>query len=413
MKHYYKLIRTDPVWSKVVSFSIVVFLIRLADALVSFWAPELIQSSFNSSFMTGLVISFQSIVGFSADLIFPKLLKKAKVKRLIILAIFMSGATSVSLYISSLRPWTIFFLIAMAIWGIYYELSSFGSYQFIDNTVPRDTRSAAWGILGVFMNLAYLLGPLIAVWLLLSGSLPILVFILVLLLSAFTLFSFRNRMQDTPLEPDINDIKPQQEIGYWQTLFKSTWPIILITLLTGFIDSTFWTTGVVWTTKLIQENPLGSLFIPFYQLPPLFMGLLVAKWGIYKGKKRLALKFLIIAGFFLASLYISNSVFWFLAAVLASSIALSITYPLVEGVYSDIIQRLGKERKHMIGLTSSTVNISYIVWPPIAGLIAANAGEKMTFVYIGVLTVIVSAILLVIIPKKLKVHQEEVAKWKD
>lgn len=413
MRHYYKLIRTDPVWSKVVSFSIVVFLIKLADALVSFWAPELIQSSFNSSFMTGLVISFQSIVGFSADLIFPKLLKKAKVKRLIILAIFMSGLTSICLYISSLRPWTIFFLIAMAIWGIYYELSSFGSYQFIDNTVPRDTRSAAWGILGVFMNLAYLLGPLIAVWLLLSGSLPILVFILVLLFSAFTLFSFRNRMQDTPLEPDINDIKPGEEIGYWQTLFKSTWPIILITLLTGFIDSTFWTTGVVWTTKLIQENPLGSLFIPFYQLPPLFMGLLVAKWGIYKGKKRLALKFLIIAGFFLASLYISNSVFWFLAAVLASSIALSITYPLLEGVYSDIIQRLGKEKKHMIGLTSSTVNISYIVWPPIAGLIAANAGEKMTFVYIGVLTVVVSLVLLFIIPKKLKVHQEEVAKWKD
>ncbi len=413
MRHYYKLIRKDPVWSKLIGFSIVVFLMKLADALVSFWAPELIQSSFNNSFMTGLVISFQSIVGFSADLIFPKLLKKAKVKKLIILAIFMSALTSICLYISSLRPWTIFFLIAMAIWGIYYELSSFGSYQFIDNTVPHDTKSAAWGILGVFTNLAYLLGPLIAVWLLLTGSLPILVFIVVLLLSAFILFSFKNRMQDTPLEPDIKDIKPQEELSHWQTLFSSTWPIIVITLLVGFIDSTFWTTGVVWTSKLIHQNPLGSLFLPFYQLPPLFMGLLVAKWGIYKGKKRLALKFLIVAGLFLVSLYIGNSIFWFLATVLASSIALSITYPLVEGVYSDIIQRLGRQRKHMIGLTSSVINISYIIWPPIAGLIAATAGEKMTFVYIGILTVIVSVILLFIMPKKLKVHQEEVAKWKD
>jgi MFS family permease len=72
---------------------------------------------------------------------------------------------------------------------------------------------------------------------------------------------------------------------------------------------------------------------------------------------------------------------------------------------------MGKERNDLIGLTSSVVNISYVVWPPIAGVMAGIVGERITFSVVGALVVIVSVILLFITPKKLRLPQTEIKKW--
>jgi len=120
---------------------------------------------------------------------------------------------------------------------------------------------------------------------------------------------------------------------------------------------------------------------------------------------------LIVAGFFLIGLSFSGVVAWQLSMVFLSSIAISISYPLIEGVYSDIVARMGKEKKEMIGLTSSVVNISYVVWPPIAGLITTRVGERMTFGVVGAITVVTAIILIFVTPKKLRLPQEEIKKW--
>ncbi|HEX6976833.1 MAG TPA: MFS transporter [Patescibacteria group bacterium] len=413
MKRYLNLIREDPVWSRVIGFSLVVLLIRIADAVVSFWVPNLLLDTLHDPVKMGLVISFQSVVGLGADLIFPNLLKNASVKKLMILGMIMSALTSVSLLVSSLTPIMIFFLISMTIWGLYYELEIFATYQFIGSTVPIESRSGAWGILGVFKNLAYFLGPLFATWLLIRGNIETALFTLILLILAFMLFTFRSKMHDRPLEPNLNKIKPWQEIKYWLTLLVHVWPIVIMTLVMGFIDSTFWTTGAVFTEKLARVNPLGALFLGFYQLPSLFTGFVVAKIAISKGKKKFSQKYLFLTGFFLILMILSGDILWQLAMVLASSIALGISYPILDGVFTDIMERLGKEKKHMIGFTSSIVNVSYIIWPPIAGLLTKNSGERMTFVYMGALTAIVSIFLLIVTPKKLKLPQTEIGKWKD
>lgn len=411
MKRYYDLVRRDPVWSRIIGYSLVVLLIRLADAIVSFWAPSLIQHSLNNSFLTGLVISFQSVVGLGADIVFPSLLRKSTVKKLTIITILMSALTFIFLYVSSLRPYVIFFLISMFIWGIYYEVAGFGIYQLVDSVATRETRSGAWGIVGTFVSLAYFLGPFIAVWLLIKGNIYLLGFGLIILLISFTLFTFKNRMQERNLDVNIADINLAKELRFWLILLKTIWPLILITLVMNFIDSTFWTTGVIWTTKLALVNPLGSLLLSFYILPSLFMGFVVAKWGIYKGKKKFAVKFLIISGIFLSTLFLHDNIVTILMTVLISSIALSIAGPLVAGAYSDIVARLGTEKKHLIGFSSATANISYIITPPIAGLISDRVGEKSTFGYIGIITLVVSIFLLFIMPKKLKLRELEIDGW--
>ena len=402
----------DKVWSKVILFSLTLFSLRLADAIISFWAPNQIQSSLNSSVWMGIIISFQSIIGFGADLIFPTLLRTTKTKRLVFWAIIMSTLTSFFLAGSVVQPFIAIFLITMTLWGIYYEFVAFANYQFMGSVVPAHMRSAAWAVAGTFVNLAYFLGPLLAAAVLFKSYVLAEGLILIFLVAALLLLSLLKGNHDVPVKFDIKDFNPLTELKHWLTLSKHIWPAMILSLLLGFIDSTFWTTGAIWTEKLAKINYLGGLFLPFYQLPAIFLGVVVAGWGIYKGKKILTEKFLIVAGIFLVALAVSDTIIWQLSMVLLASAALSICYPLLEGVYTDIVARMGKEKKDLIGLTSSVVNVSYVIWPPVVGVVAALIGERLTFSFVGAIVVIVSVVLLFVTPKKLRLPQEEIKSWK-
>lgn len=359
----------------------------------------------------GIVISFQSVIGFIADLVFPGLLKNTRSKSMLIWAIIMSGATSVMLIGSVYFPFVLLFLLTMAVWGVYYELMNFAQYQFMGSTVPSHMRSSAWSVSNIFYNLSYFLGPLFAAFILLKGFVVTESVFISFLVIGFFMLTFLKIVHDVPINNEVLDVNPFAELKHWLTLSKVIWPVIVISLLLGFIDATFWTTGAVWTEKLAGINFAGGLFLPFYQLPSIFLGLTIAKWGIYKGKKILTEKFLIVAGLFLMLLAVSPNIFWILAMVLISSIALSISYPLLEGVYTDIVARMGHSGKDMIGLTSSTVNLAYIIWPPIAGIIASQIGERFAFSYLGLLVILAAIGLLFVTPKKLRLPQEEIKTW--
>ena len=408
----YKLFKQDPVWSKVLLFCFTVFLIKIADAIISYWAPNQIQSVLKNPVVMGLTISFQSVIGFLADLVFPDILKKTGTRRLIFLGIITSALTTFFLVASAYKPLALILLVTMALWGIYYEFEAFAAYQFMGSAVPMSMRAASWGVLGVFGNLAYFIGPLMGAFLLIKGQITIGIVILGLLVVSLIILLLTGKTKEAPVEVSLTEVNPWEEFKHWALLAKYIWPAVIMTLLLGFIDSTFWTTGAVFTEKLAVENPAGGFFLPLYQFPSIILGLVIARWRIKSGKKILSEKVLIIAGIFLIAMAASNAIIWQLVMVFLSAIALAFVYPLVQGVYTDIIARMGKEKKEMIGLISSTLNIAYIVWPPIAGFAASKMGERLTFSALGVLTVFVAAVLLFITPKKLRLPQEEIKTWK-
>jgi hypothetical protein len=402
---------SDPMWLKVFSFSLSLFFIALADAMISFWAPNLIQTSFGNSVLTGFIISFQSVIGFLADMVFPEIFKKSSVRRLTLLAIIVSGITLYLLVAASVKPFVLLFLLAMAFWGVYYELLGFARSQFIADSVGLPFRVGVCGVMDTFRNLAYFMGPLMAANFLLKGNLLLVTVASLFLLTGFVAMGFLGKHHAKPVSPEVKKMNPIQELKYWSILSEHVWPMVLVTLVLGFIESTFWTTGAVWTETLARENPLGSLFLPFFSLPSLFMGFLIVKLKIYQGKKRLSQIFLLFTGIALIGFLGSDKVVWQLVVVLISALMLSVVFPLAEGVYSDLVARLGKEKGHMIGLTSSVVNVAYIIWPPVAGFLAYEIGPRLTFVVVGVLTVVISLLLLLITPKKLKLPQKEIKTW--
>ncbi len=412
MKRFRNYFRENPIWAKVILFDLTLFLIWLADGIIAFWAPVQIESVLKNSALMGLIISLQSVAGFAADLLFPQILRATSVRRLVLLGIVFVGAASLLLTAASFKPFILIFLITMIIWGIYYEFVGFAYYQFMAASVPLTMRSGASGISSVFSSSAYFLGPLIAPFLINKGSLITELTIFAFLLIAFVLLGLTGKIHNEKEQLDLSGVNPLRELKHWWILGKVVWPVMIMSMVLGFIDSSFWTIGAVWSEKLSHINSLGVLFLPLYTFPAIFVGFFVVRWGIFKGKKILSEKILILAGSLLILLALKSSVYWQLVIVFLASIALSVIGPLVQSVYSDIVARMGHEKKDMIGLTNSVINIAYIIWPPIIGFISLQIGERLSFSYLGLLAILTAIGLLFVTPKKLRLPQTEIQEWK-
>jgi hypothetical protein len=82
MEHKIELPTVDPVWARVTSVAIAMFFISFSDAILSYWVPGFMQNALGSALLMGLVMSFSSIVGLAADIVFPQLLANISVRKL-------------------------------------------------------------------------------------------------------------------------------------------------------------------------------------------------------------------------------------------------------------------------------------------------------------------------------------------
>ncbi len=400
-------------WGKVMTVSLVLFFVYLGDGILSDWVPAYVQESVGNSFLMGIIISFSSVVGFASDLVFPQILKGFKTRKLILMAIGSSLIFCGVLLWSVSWPLVVLFLTAMAIWGVYYEFLGFGGQQFVSEAVPATARSGAWAIIGTFRSLAYFLGPIIGSWLTINrnnNEVVIAAAACVVVGYLFWLFSGRGN-KEVAVEEEHKHINIFEESKHWKVLFEHVWPVLTISLMMGIVDATFWTTGTVLSDNLAKDSWLGGMFLPMYMLPMIFMGVLVAKWGVYKGKKKIAEIFMLLAGILLALIGWRSEVWFLLLMSFGVGTALSVSYPLTDAVYSDIVARMGREGKHMMGLSGSTISLAYIIGPVLVGFIASKVGEVRTFGIMGMAMVTIAVILLFVTPKKLRLPQEEIKNW--
>jgi MFS family permease len=395
--------------------SIMLFFVYLGDGILSDWVPSFVQKSLASPLVMGVVISFSSVVGLGADLIFPQLLRGLKTRRVLMMAIGSSLVFCGVLFWSIAWPLIILFLVAMAVWGLYYEFLGFGSQMFVSESVPAPSRSGVWAVMGAFKSLAYFIGPIVGSYLAISkGDNLVVVVATSCVILAYIMWRLMGRNKsEAVLEEPAEKINLVKEIKHWVVLFEHVWPVIMISLMMGIVDATYWTTGTVLSDNLAKETWWGGLFLPLYTLPMVFVGLVIAKWGVYKGKKKLAEIFMLISGILLMLLGVSNGVVMILMISLLVGTMLSFSWPLTDAVYSDIVCRMGGEGKHMVGLSGSTVSVAYIIGPIMAGAITQSVGEKNTFVVVGMVLAMVSVFLLVVTPKKLRLPQTEIKTWDD
>lgn len=415
-RHEYGLFYGNSLWGRVLTMSAVLFFVFLGDAILSDWVPSFLQTTLGGSLFMGLVFSFSSVVGLVTDLVFPQLFRKFNARKLVLMAIGANLIFSGILLWTTTWSWLILFLLAMSVWGAYYELLRFGSAQFVSDYVPKESRSGVWAVLTIFKSLAYFIGPIVGSWLAISrGNGAVILTAAGVVCMGYVVWILSNskeRQREQMNEP-LERFDMKEELFYWKELLVYVWPVLLISLMLGLIDATYWTTGAVLSENLAVDGFWGGMFLPAFMLPPVFMGLVLARWEIYKRKKKIAEIFLLLAGLFLICLGFGNSIWLLLIFSFLAGAALAVAWPMVDAVSSDILARMGKERKHMVGLSSSTTSMAYIIGPITAGIIASRLGERMTFSAIGLLVVLVATVLLFVTPRKIRLPQSEIATWKD
>jgi MFS family permease len=414
MKRFEVKFKNNLVWNKMAVMLAVVFFLYFGDAVISEFLPSYIQNSLGGSLIMGLMMSFSSIIGFAADLIFPQLFKKTSSRKMVMLAISSVFVTAGVLIWTTHFVIPAIFLLAMGTWGVYYEFLHFGMSQFVVQTAPTNERAGVWSMISVFKSVAYCVGPLAGTWLyLLKGSTLVILAYAIFALAAYLVW-FALGIKNHEMSEHLNEVDRFniiEEVGHWVVLFEHVWPILIVSLTLGIVDAAFWTTGVIMSDQLLKQSWLGSFFVSAYILPSVFMGLIVARLGIYKGKKKLSELFMLLSGITMLVFGVTGSVYVLILVAFIIGILTAVAWPLVDAVYSDISSRMGREQKHMMGLSSSTVNLSYITGPVIAGLLASRVGEARTMMYIGIFVVLISIILLMVTPKKLKLPQKDIAQW--
>jgi MFS family permease len=407
----------DSIWGKLAMMLAITFFLYLGDAIVSDWVPTYMQTTLGGSLMMGIMMSFSSLLGFLADLVFPQIFRRVTERRMVMLAISSVLMTAGILLWTTHFPMVALFLIAMGIWGLYYEFLYFGMSQFVARIAPVTQRSGVWSVIGVIKSVAYFIGPLIGSWLFVwQGNLVIIFVYAALAFVSYTVWlmvKFKKSENKPEDDKEVEGFSLRDEIEHWRVLFRHVWPILLVSYLLGLVDATFWTTGVVFSDVLVKKSWEGGLFVSAYIMPAIFIGFVVARLGIYKGKKKLAEIFLLLSGLFMAGLGLVSVTMELVILALLIGIVSSFAWPMVNAVYSDILARMGREQKHMTGMASSMVNLSYITGPVIAGFAANRIGEQKTMMWMGVFVSLVAVILLIVTPRKLKLPQTEMAEWKD
>ncbi len=399
-------------WKKISSFLVILFLILLSDAVLSDWVPGYLQNVLGSPFKMGLMMALSSVVGLLMDLIFPHILRQSGVRKLAGGAIVGSMIFILSMFSSTWWSYALILVIGMSAWGVYYELDSFMTQQFVAGVAAKGERSSVWGVVGIVRNLSYFVGPLLGGYLLVYGDRVVVISSAVALFLGYMMFLLMKHKKVVD-EPDIDThgINIYGEIVHWFSLGKRVWPVLVISLMGGLVDATFWTTGTVLNDNLALQSRFGGWFMSAYLLPFLFVGIFVAKWGIVIGKKKWAERFLFLGGVSLIFVPVFENIWVILLFVFMSGTFLSMAWPLIDAVYTDLVARAHKGRKHVMGMSSATYSIAYIIGPILAGFFTGIFGEIQTFAAIGVVVTLASLILLATTPRKLNLPQIEMKTW--
>lgn len=384
----------------VLIYSTVYFFLSVGDAIMSYVSPIFIDRILNNSFYMGLIISSSSVMGLLCDLLFPKIFRHQKFSLLFFSSIILAFLFPLILIASGGKIWIL--ILAMFIWGIYYELISFSHSAFIENSYDCDRHSYCWGTISSFKSLAYLVGPLFAA-LLISQSLNRALFLPILFyLAAILGFVFLVRLSRRPGPP----VPPPENTGQfkeWLTLIPKVWPVYLFLFLISLLDSAFWTVGTLLSEQSVTSSFLGRLIIPAYCLPGLFFGILVTNYARPTGKKKVSFITGALASFLLILFAFTEKPLYLVLITFASSAFLSVSFPEISAVFEDYVSRLGKTGEVMVGIKSSAVSASYVIGPIIAGGLAALVGNRLTFPILGLFIGVYSLGAYFLVPRKLRV----------
>lgn len=387
-------------------FSLVVLFWTIFDSIMQYITPLLIEENGFSKSMIGFIIGTSSVTGAFFDFVICKLFKSTNFRR-VLLVMFAICLVYPFLLWQAKTIWL--FLFVMAVWGIYFDLYSFGVFDFIGRYTKKKEHASSFGTLQIFRSLGGILAPLI-VGLVIVANVDWRSFLLgwVFLVIGFIFFIILVIVMRGHRLADAEQIHPPRrknlivELRLWKKLGKLMTPVLFLTFYLFFIEAFFWTLAPLYaeTTDLRQ---FGGLFLAAYALPALIVGWFMGFLTKHFGKKRVAFSALFVGSLILSSLYVSNPV-TAIVIVFVASFFISMALPAINAAYADYIFEAPQVEGEIEGLEDFAANIGYIFGPFFAGVLADILGMKGAFSILGLLGMVLASVLLIVTPQRIVIR---------
>ena len=382
---------------------LMIFFWSIFDGILTYMLPILIVDRGFSQGEMGMILGSSSLVGAVFDIIASKYIRAPHFLRLYLSVLILSVSFLGILYVAS-TMWV--FLLALGLWGIYWDLYHFANFDFISRTIPTGEHTSAFGILGVFQALGVLLAPIITGFLIAEtiSSDPFIFSGAMLVISSIIFVSVyigshreKARMVNHNTMPRTWKI----EFKIWRVLTKQLAAVLTLTVLIYLTDALFWTIG-----PLIAENgtfgTYGGLLITAYTLPVLAVGWFVGSISHILGKKRTAVVSFLIGSLILSFFMLAQTPFQMIAIVGAASLFIGISFPALNGAYVDYIAETQEYEQEIQGIIDMFYNVGWMVGPVLVGVLAQVFGNAESFSILGAISALICIFLLFVMPKKIR-----------
>lgn len=378
------------------------------EGIVSYIAPIIIVEHGISKTLMGIILGSSSVAGACFDFIICKFIKNTNYRRIFLL---MFVICLVFLFILWQAHVFIIYLLAMILWGIFYDLNFIGNFNFIGRCTEKNEHASSFGVLNIFQAAGYMLAPLIAGLVVVEtvDNKPFFLALIFLILSfVFYLVLVSLKKKDRDPICQVVSSKPGDvffEFKLWHKVGKIILPVLILTVLLNILDSFFWTIGPIFAQGFNFLDRFDGLFLTAYALPAVIIGWFIG--GITKkiGKKSTAFASFLLGSIILTMVSLTSNPYIILSIIFLSSCFFAAAWPSINGAYADYISETPVAEHEIEGIGALSSNIGYIIGPMVAGIIADMVGNAQAFSILGVFNVAIAFILIFITPKKINIPQ--------
>lgn len=388
-------------------FLLTIFFWTIFDSIVSYVTPLAMEQRGFSMTAIGIIYGTSSITGALFDFLICKFMRRADFRRIFLILFAICAVYPLILWQSASLG---MFLFAMAVWGIYFDLFGFGTFDFIGRFTKHYEHASGFGLISMTRAVGDVLAPLI-VGLVIATQLDVRPFALSWLFLGFgfvfllvVIYAYRRRepyVEASPLRVSRKSFFC--ELHLWRVFGRPMLPVLALTFFLFVIDSFFWTLAPLFAEST-DLGRLGGIFLSAYVLPSLIVGWFIGPVTRRFGKKRTAFAGM-LAGTLLLSLFIfTPGSFLKILLVFAASLCMSITYPAMNAAYADYISEAAHAEPEIEGLSDFSVNLGYVIGPAMAGILADSFSIPAAFSLVGLLGAVLSVCLLFFTPSKINVN---------
>lgn len=365
--------------------SAVALLWGLSDALVSFYLPIQVESFVNNLTLFGLLFGLSSFIGAVSDPILGYLSSKIRYVLFLLFGLFFSTLV----VITAMMPFSLVLVLwLMAGWGLYYEFIEIAIFSYVSRHHNSSEQSRYFGIIFLFLNLAYVFGPLAGGYLLTQGSHTVYSVSLVCLGVALLFLPrliFLHRRREMPL------FKYQKAERYslrgQLKNFRRVWKYAAVFLIAVFLYNVW--DAFVWTLVPIQSidgNALvAGIITSVFTLPLAVLSGYGGTIADHFGRHVTFIVGLLVASLFTLLFGLQTEVMWQIVTAALSSLGFAFAYPALMGEASREGQEHEAQLGNMAAIQRLFVNAGFIFGPIAGGYFAKSFGIQHAFAALGVI----------------------------